>query len=389
MTIEAKALYLKKISLRYKNATKKQKGKLLSEAAEICDYSRKHLIRLLNRSGGPKPQKRGRKPKYTISDTFHLVKLWKLMRYMCSKRMRAALPLWLKYYECPEDVKKHLQDMSSSTIDRHLFSHRREWKKGLSATKSGSFIKSRIPIELLHSKVTTPGFVEGDLVVHCGNTLLGDYANTLTVTDLFSGWTQNRASWGKSSEVVLDNIKLIRQAMPFSLKGFACDNGTEFINYKLLKYFECKKSGKIKFVRRRPYKKNDNAHVEQKNDTHVRQLFGYSRVDSFDLISLMNDIYQNYWNPFNNFFCPAMKLKKKIRIGSKIKKIYDQPKTPYERLLGSGCLTDLQEKNLITTFESLNPITLKKAIDQKIKIFNSKLTKEQKMGGGLKIEESA
>ena len=148
--------------------------------------------------------------------------------------------------------------------------------------------------------------------------------------------------------------------MPFSLKGFACDNGTEFINYKLLKYFESRKNGKVKFVRRRPYKKNDNAHVEQKNDTHVRQLFGYSRVDSFDLISLMNDIYQNYWNPFNNFFCPAMKLKKKIRIGSKVKKIYDQPKTPYERLLESGCLTDLQERSLIATFEGLNPISLRK-----------------------------
>lgn len=389
MTTEAKALYLKKIALRYKNATKNRKSQFLDEAVEICDYSRKHLIRLLNQQGPSNSRKRGRKAKYSIHDTYHLVKLWKLMRFMCSKRLKAALPLWLNYYECPQEVKANLLEMSSSTIDRHLAFHRKEWKKGISGTKPGSYIKSRIPIELLDSKIKKPGFVEADLVLHCGNSLFGSFANTLTVTDLYSTWTENRATWGKEADEVLSKIRMIRSALPFSLTGFACDNGSEFINYKLVKYFENKNIGQVKFVRRRPYKKNDNAHVEQKNDTHVRQLFGYSRVDTIELVEMMNDIYQNYWNPFNNFFCPNMKLVKKIRIGGRIKKVYDKPKTPYQRLLESESLSAAQRANLILTFENLNPIELKRSLDQKMSLFRSSLTTEQKMGGVQALDEPA
>ena len=154
-------------------------------------------------------------------------------------------------------------------------------------------------------------------------------------------------------------------------------------------YLENKTEGKVKFIRRRPYKKNDNAHVEQKNDTHVRQLFGYSRFDNQDLISMMNDIYSNFWNPFNNFFCPAMKLKKKVRVGGKLTKTYDAPLTPYQRLMESEHLNEKQKANLKLTFDSLNPIELKNTLDQKMSLFNSMLTTEQKMGGGTELDKSA
>jgi len=389
MTAEAKQLYLKKVSLRYKKATKKQKSRYLSEAEEICDYSRKYLIRILGAREVPQTQKRGRKPKYTIDDGFHLVRLWKLMRYMCSKRMVAALPLWLNYYDCPEEVKKHLLEMSPATMDRLLKFSRTSWRKGKSSTKSGAFIKSMIPLELLTERAPKPGFVEADTVVHCGNTMLGKYANTLTITDLFSGWTENRATWTKDSDAVLAKVSEIRGAMPFIMLGFATDNGTEFINYKMVNYMKNKKNGVVKFIRRRPYRKNDNAHVEQKNNTHVRQLFGYSRLDSRELIELMNDIYKNYWGVFNNFFCPVMKLEKKVRIGGRIKKIYDKPKTPYQRLIDSGFLTELQENNLKITMQGLNPIELHKSLEKKMSLFNACLTKDQIMGGNEETKEQA
>lgn len=389
MTIEAKLLYLKKINMRYKKATKKEKSKLLTEAEIICDYTRKHLIKILKSDFTYSPTKRGRKSKYTLNDSLHLSKLWKLMRYMCSKRMVAALPLWLGYYDCSEEVKQHLLEMSSSTIDRLLKPYRHAWKKGKSGTKAGSYIKSKIPIELLTAKVKKPGTMEADLVLHCGNSLLGSFTSTLTMTDLYSSWTENRAIWTKEADQVLLQIRQVRGSLPFHLREFACDNGSEFINYKMVKYFENKKNGVVKFVRRRPYKKNDNAHVEQKNDTHVRQLFGYSRIDTKELVAMMNDIYQNYWNPYNNFFCPAMKLKEKIRIGGKVKKIYDTPKTPYQRLLEADGLSDLQKKNLTLTFDSLNPIDLKIALDKKMSLFTSCLTLEQSMGGLNELNEPA
>ncbi len=270
--------------------------------------------------------------------------------------------------------------MSPATIDRLLRPHRQARQRGLSANKSAAFIKSQIPIELLTSRVTKPGMVEADTVAHCGNSLVGEFANSLTVTDLFSGWTENRAMWGKTSAEVIAKIREMRGSMPFKLSGFACDNGTEFINYDMIKYFRDRKNGIVKFVRRRPDKKNDNAHVEQKNDTHVRQLFGYSRLDSIELVDLMNDIYKNYWGPLNNLFCPVMKLKAKTRIGGKIKKIYDTPATACDRLLHSGALTELQVQNLQLTRQSLSPIKLREALDEKLKLFTSQLTRNQVLG---------
>jgi hypothetical protein len=382
MTIEARREYLKAIRLRYKNSTRGQRSRILDEFCEVCDYNRKHAIRILGRQDTDgKASKPGPKPRYGSETITHLVSLWKLMNYMCSVRMKVALPLWLNYYT-PEDLQADtrlkLLEISSSSIDRLLKPYKEGCKRGLSGTKSGAFLKSQIPIELLDKHVDRPGFMECDTVAHCGNTLVGSFANSLTMTDLLSGWTANRATMGKEAVDIVEKVKDIRAGLPFRMAGFAADNGSEFINRSLVSYLQDNKHGHVKFVRRRPYKKNDNAHVEQKNNTHVRQLFGYHRIEHMELIDLMNDIYRNYWNPLLNFFCPALKLIKKVRIGGKLKKTYDKPKTPYDRLIDSGKLTELQLHRLRSERDLLDPLVLKRGLDAKLRLFGERLHRLQK-----------
>lgn len=378
MTIEARRQYLAAIRLRYKNSTRGQRSRILDEFCEVCGYNRKHAIRILGRPEAPPGHRPGQKIRYGEGVVRHLIALWKLMNYMCSARMKVALPLWLNYY-APEDLsvetRKLLLEISSSSIDRLLRPYKKSHRRGLSSTKAGAFLKSQIPIELIDKHVDRPGFVEADTVAHCGDSLAGEFANSLTVTDLLSGWTANRATWNKSAEEVLTKIKEIRSDLPFRMVGFACDNGSEFINHSLVSYLQNNKNGHIKFVRRRPYRKNDAAHVEQKNNTHVRQLFGYNRVSERELVDLMNDIYRNYWNPLLNFFCPALKLTKKIRIGGKLRKFYDKPKTPYDRLLECGKLTDLQLARLKADRDLLDPIVLKRGLDAKLRLFGERLVR--------------
>ena len=378
MTIEARRQYLAAVRLRYKNGTKTQKSRILDEFCQVCSYNRKHAIRLLKGEPADSKDKPGPKPTYDTLVVEHLVALWKLMNYMCGIRMKEALPLWLNYYEAPsltEEVRKKLLAISPSSIDRLLRPYKEGCQRGLSATRKGAFLKSQIPIELIDKHVDRPGYVEADTVAHCGDSLMGEFANSLTVTDLYSGWTANRATLNKQAEDIVQKVREIRSGLPFRMIGFACDNGSEFINRPLVSYLTTNKNGHVKFVRRRPYKKNDAAHVEQKNDTHVRQLFGYHRIAEKELVELMNDIYQNYWNPLLNLFCPVLKLKKKVRIGGKIRKFYDKPKTPCDRLLDSGKLTDLQLANLKADRQLKDPITLKKGLDAKLRIFGERLHK--------------
>jgi len=381
VTIEARRQYLAAIRQRYKNATKRGQTLILDEFCAVCGYTRKHAIRVLNRPSSEARARPGPKATYDGDVVRHLVDLWKLMNYMCSVKMKTAIAIWLPYYKqsvsLSEESERKLLAISSSTIDRLLRPFKEKCNRGLSATKAGAFLKSQIPIELIDKHVDKPGMVEADTVAHCGNSLHGNFANSLTITDLLSGWTVNRATLGKDAQSILAKIIEIRGQLPFRMHGFACDNGSEFINQSLVSYMQSPKHGPVKFVRRRPYKKNDAAHVEQKNDTHVRQLFGYHRIEEQDLIDLMNDIYQNYWNPLLNFFCPVLKLKRKVRIGGKLRKFYDQPKTPCDRLLDSGKLSDLRTQRLLADRSQLDPLQLKKGLDIKLRLFGDRLHKLQ------------
>ena len=368
MSNEVKRQYLDRVRLRYLKSNRKQKTLILDEFCEVCEISRKHAIRLLHEVFKVAPPRSGPKAIYDENIHNHIIKLWHAMNSMCSKKMVAAIPLWLEYYYgiTPEEDRQ-LRKISSSSIDRILKPHREAVKKGKSSTEP-SLIKNKIPIKLLDDPNLPPGFIAADTVAHCGNSLAGEFTNTLTMTDICSSWTENRAVWKKEGVTILRAISSIEEALPFNILGFASDNGNEFLNHDLHSYFFNRKN-RVEFVRRRPYKKNDNAHVEQKNWTHVRELFGYERFNAESQVDMMNDIYKRLWNPLWNFFTPVMKLKSKTRVGGKIIKYYDDPITPYQRLINSNTLTEEQLTKLQNQFKKLNPFELKKELDEKLKWF--------------------
>ena len=319
MVLNEKKSYLEAIRRRYKKANKQKKTIILDEFCAICDYNRKYAIRRLSTRPKRQKQTQGRKPRYEHAKILPPLKtIWLASDQLCSKRLKAALKEWLPAYEkeqglLGDDVRGQLFKVSPSTIDRLLHPVRiHTIRKGLSGTKPGRLLKNQIPIKTDHWDVTTPGYVEADTVAHCGNSLAGNFIWSLTMTDIKSAWTENRATWNKGSFGVIQQIKAIEKQLPFPLLGFDCDNGSEFLNNHLLRYFTDKKPRSFQFTRSRAYQKNDNAHVEQKNWTHVRQLLGYDRLDHPHQVELINSLYR-IWSLYQNHFCPVMKLIEKKR----------------------------------------------------------------------------
>jgi hypothetical protein len=374
MSHKDKLVYINAIKDRYINSNKQEKKLILDEFCKVCNYNRKYAIRILNKSTNKwqHKKKRGPKSKYNNKDFIKALKtIWEATDYICSKRLHSAIPLWLPFLESQQiritdEISEKLLSISPPTIDRILKSSRIKSKKGLSGTKPGSLLKNQIPIRTDNWDITKPGFIEADTVAHCGNSLAGDFIWSITMTDILTGWTENRAVWNKGALGVNKQVKDIENKLPFELLGFDCDNGSEFLNHHLLRYFSDRKN-KVTFTRSRPYKKNDNAHVEQKNWTQVRHLFGYDRLDIQSLVEPMNDLYSNEWSLYNNFFRPSQKLIKKTKINSKYIRKYDKPKTPYERLLESGSLSKEKVKQLNYLYNSLNPFELKNKIEYKLK----------------------
>ena len=379
MSPRAKMEYLEAIYLRYKKAKRRQKSIILNEFCLNCGYHRKHAIRLLRnfkRFIKPKPGKRGRKSRYNKPSVIEpLRRIWLSANLSCSKRLKVILPLWLPSYAqefspLSLEVVKALRKISPSSIDRLLKSVRLKYKtKGRSTTKPGTLLKKHILVKTNQWDESRPGFIEADTVAHCGESLLGQFAYTIDTVDIATGWTEQRALWGKGETGVLQQIKHIERSLPFPLLGFDCDNGSEFLNWHLLRHFSDRRQS-VQFTRSRPYHKDDNAHVEQKNWTHVRQWFGYHRLDKPEVVSLMNDLYANEWRLFHNFFCPSVKLLEKKLVAAKTIKRYDNPKTPYQRVLESKKVGVSVKRSLKEQFVTLNPFGLRKAIEKKLeKIF--------------------
>jgi len=376
--------YLRAIRPRYQKATKVQKKMILDEFCKTCKYNRKYAIRLLNTKPIPKIQanlsKRGRKKRYhhpLILDV--LWNLWIATNLPCSKRLKAIIPLWLPHfnkYILPEDVKQKLMFISPATIDRLMMVNRKKYnKRGRSTTKPGALLKKRIPIKTNQWDETIPGFLEADTVAHCGDSVAGMFVYTINCVDIATGWTQQRAIWGKGEQGVVNQIKNIENSVPFQLKGFDCDNGSEFLNWHLHHYLT-KRNRPIQFTRSRAYHKNDNAHIEGKNWTHIRQYLGYQRFDKPEIVNMLNLLFTTEWNLYFNFFNPSVKLVEKYRVGSKMIKKYDSPKTPLQRLLESKHIDQNVKNNLKEQFEQLNPFQLqkqmKRKIDNIIKLVNQK-----------------
>jgi hypothetical protein len=370
MSIKARREYLIAIKERYKKSSKKHKGLILDEFCEVCNYSRSYAIRILTSTRLPEKLKAGRKSIYGPEVLKHLIALWDLSGCLCSRNFKVAIEHWLDFYKpssgMSDATEQLLLQISPATIDRHLKLQRQVKQKGKSTTKGSNWIKNNIPLKKLDQKITEPGHIEADTVSHCGDSALGPFISSLTMTDVFSGWTDNRASWTKKIEGVLESLKEIDQALPFDMLAYTADNGTEVLNKEIKHYLQNRQGHRVNPKRGRPYKKNDNCFVEQKNWTHVRSLFGYARLDDKIFVPLMNEIYRVYWNPLQNYFTPTMKLKDKTRIGSKIKKTYYKPQTPYQRLMESESISKRVKYQLQERKKTLNPIYLKQQLDKKL-----------------------
>lgn len=376
MRNELNAYYLNLLKSRYLNAKKTKKSILLDEAEEFTKLSRKRIIKILNASEKSPldNRKKGRPCKYDeiIPD---LRKLHYFMGNICPKRMKAAIPIWLPYYKehfgrIPFKLERLLKKASASTIARLLKKDR--GLRGMCSTKTNKKMKVLIPLKKLDEKVTCAGTIQADLVVHCGGSLAGEFANTLTMTDVYSGWTENRAIWTKKAEAVRDAVRSIEEKLVFKMKHFDTDCGTEFLNYTLMNFLE-NRDVPVKMRRSRPYKKNDQAYVEQKNFTHVRKIFKYDRIDKEELIHLMNDIYQNYWNPLHNYFLPTYKMESKKRVGAKISKRYGEPKTPAQRIIDCKETPRHIKNSIGSRMAFIDPIILKKELNLKLAIFTEKI----------------
>ncbi len=368
LTMKQKCALTRTIRVRYQNSSKKEKGVILDELLASTGYNRSYARRILG-----SPHKRGRKRirkqkqrTYDSSVFYPLRTLWITADGICGSRLRPFIPELLSILEKNKEirvtkgVRRKLLSIGSATIDRMLKATKKQYElKGKSTTKPGTLLRSTIAVRTFDDwDDTRPGYFETDLVAFCGDSVRGEYVNGLNLTDVATGWIGLEAVMGKGQYRVHAAIDQVRQRLAFAVLGLDPDNGSEFINHELKRYCE---TNHIMFTRIRPYKKNDNCFVEQKNYTVLRRFIGYARFDTQKQLEIIRDIL-SLVEPYVNFFQPSVKLKEKQRIGSRTKKTYDTAKTPYQRLLVSGILNKQQKQSLQKVYESLNPVDMKRKI---------------------------
>ena len=373
MSKEQKKEWLPKLQIRYERRNREGKSRMLDELCEDYGYERKYAIKLLGDSlpvasgpGHPGPERR-----YGLIEPI-VREMWQASEQPCGKRLVPILEQWLPYYERRFErvsyrQRKMLKQISAATLDRMLAPARAENPgRGRCGTKPGSFLRTQIPIRTGTWDLSTPGYLEADSVAHCGGSLAGDFIWSLTYTDIFSGWTEGRAVWNKGAAGVLAATREMEGTLPFALLGFDCDNGSEFLNHHLWGYLT-KRHSPVEFTRSRPYHKDDNAHVEQKNWMWPRQLLGYGRLEDSTLVARICTVYKETWGPLHNFFLPCLKLKKKWREGSHWRKRYELPTTAYDRLRSRGRLSRKQRSDLREIYQSLDPFELKDKLEKQLK----------------------
>ena len=371
MSIASKRQYLERIYDRYHRAGREHKGKILDEFCLVCGYHRKAALRLLNRPRSRRASRRpGPKPTYDAAKILGPLKtIWLASEQPCGKRLKAIIALWLPHLKkgVTPAVRQQLLDLSAASLDRLLAPLRVRYpRRGLGTTKPGSLLRHQVALRGGPANTTEPGHLEADTVAHCGDTTAGDFIHSLTVTDPASGWTENRATWNKGATGILAQYQDMEKALPFAVKSFHSDNGSEFLNWSLHRHL---RERAVPFTRSRAYRKNDNAHVEQKNWTHVRQLFGHDRLEHPELVQLMNDVYAHEWRLLQNYFLPKAKLIDKQKLGSKYRRRYEKPKTPLQRLLDGPGLSDCAKAALRTQHAQLNPFQLREGLERKLRLF--------------------
>ena len=367
MTRRSVIEYAQAVRERYLRAPKKAKTKILDEFVATTGLHRKAAIRLLNRPNRLPERKRPGRPRlYGLEVMAALKVAWEAADRLCSKRFHPFVPELVGILKrtgeltVSQETEAHLAKLSPSTIDR-LLRHCRygELRHPLSTTKPGTLLKNAIPVRTFSEwNEARPGFLEVDLVAHCGDSAEGFYLTTLSAVDVATGWCEPVAVWGKGQERVGGAIHHVRQRLPMTMLGLDSDNGSEFINHSLYDY--CQR-WRITFTRARSYKKNDSCHVEQKNWSVVRRVIGYDRFSSKEAFKTLDDVY-TLLRLYVNFFQPVLKLVGKSRHGAKVHKVYDTAQTPYQRLLKSGVLTEEKRQELAAIYGALNPVSLLRQI---------------------------
>lgn len=367
---------VKAFSKEYQKARKKEKGEILDRFVRATGYQRRYAARLLCQHGRTLGVvagvricadagvriKRKRERIYDEAVKQVLKQMWEILDFLCGKRLKATLPKTIRALErhgelkLDQQVRRKLLLISAATIDRLLAEERnKHLLRGRSKTKPGSLLRQQIAVKTFADwDEARPGFEEVDLVAHEGGRAWGDYAQTLDLTDVATGWTELVAVRNKAQVWVFEALQKIRQRVPFPLLGLDSDNGAEFINNHLMRY--CQQE-QITFTRSRPYRKNDNCFVEQKNYSVVRRHVGYARYDTEHELQLLNELYEQL-RLYVNFFLPSQKLKEKIRHGSRVQKRYDQARTPYRRVLESPHVSAGCKKRLRAQYQQLNPAEL-------------------------------
>jgi hypothetical protein len=373
MSLHSRQEYLQKVKKRYLKASVEAKSQMLDEYCANTKLNRKYVTWCLSpRVSLVKKIKNPRKKRtcaYGNNEIYYLKKIWEILDYPCGQRLKPQLPEMVavlgrcKELIVPESVAVKFKRIAASTIDLKLRSFKATIRRRFNGTtKPGSMLKSHIPIRTSSWAEERPGYCELDTVAHCGGSAEGEFVNSLTLTDILTQWTEGAATIGKAEKRICDALNEAKHRLPFALKAIDPDNGSEFINWQLYHYCEREK---IEFTRGRPYHKNDNAHVEQKNWTNVRKVFGYERRATEAECDLMNDLYRHELRFYKNFFQSNIKLIEKKRVGQrqeKIKRIYDTAKTPYQRVLECPDVPDDKKEDLKKIYATLNPAALRRRI---------------------------
>jgi len=359
----------RRLSEVYWRASRKEKSSILNAFCLATGLNRKYAIGLLREPPESRARvRRGREPRYSAAAVKVLEAIWEAADFPWSVRLKAMIPLWLpragSRIQVPPEIQAELTAISPRTIDRRLRPLRVAARRRLyGRTKPGTLLKHQIPVRTERWDVDEPGWGEIDLVSHSGPSGEGEFAHSVNFTDIHSTWVETRAVLGKGQAGVIKALSSIREELPFGLRGLDSDNGSEFINHHVWAF--CQRHG-VQLTRGRPYKKDDNAHVEQKNWTHVRRLVGWDRIDTQEAVALLNELYRHEWRWMMNLFQPSVKLVRKERIGSRVRRVYDAATTPLDRLIRDGHADQHRLAQLVALRQQLNPFELSNRIQEKI-----------------------
>ena len=368
MTIDERRKYVKLMAMRYQKGTRKERSHLLTEMEQVTTLHRKHLIRLLNGASlERKKRQTPRKRTYGLEIERVVLRVWESLDYICAERLTPTLVKTAKHLATfgvlllTAEVESQLATISVATVERMLRKHRsRKVRLPRPGPRRANRVTKEVPMRRIPWQTSEPGHFEVDLVHHSGDSTLGEYGHTLQLIDVATGWSERVMLAGRSYQAMREAFEQVNQRLPFAIKELHPDNGPEFFNWHLVRYWKEKVSG-VHLSRSRPYHKNDNRNVEQKNATLVRQYFGTLRLETPEQITAGNRLYEQMW-VYYNLFQPVMHLVAKTVVGGKVRRSWDEAKTPFERLQASGVLSQAQQQRLQALYEQTNPLHLREAI---------------------------